>query len=97
MNLGTYIDEFTALHLASFKGNIDAIEILIEYGADPHVQNFYGLNMVHVAAQGDSAISIHYFTSLMKVDINQQDKRGSTPLHWACYANSEIALSYLLS
>ncbi len=23
--------------------------------------------------------------------------RGSTPLHWACYSQSEIALSYLVS
>ena len=29
--------------------------------------------------------------------MNKQDKRGSTPLHWACYSNSEVALSYLLS
>ena len=29
--------------------------------------------------------------------MNLQDKRGSTPLHWACYSNSEIALSFLLA
>jgi ankyrin repeat protein len=26
-----------------------------------------------------------------------QDNRGSTPLHWACYSKSEVALCYLLS
>ena len=31
------------------------------------------------------------------MDINKQDKRGSTPLHWACYSQSEIALTYLLA
>ena len=31
------------------------------------------------------------------IDLNSQDKRGSTPLHWACFRQSEIALSYLLA
>mmetsp|Transcript_15391 Transcript_15391/g.10778 ORF Transcript_15391/g.10778 Transcript_15391/m.10778 type:complete len:85 (+) Transcript_15391:1-255(+) len=31
------------------------------------------------------------------MDINFQDYRGSTPLHWACYSRSEFALNYLLS
>lgn len=52
--------------------------------------------MLHVAAQGDSASSLYLFKDL-KVNINKQDKRGSTPLHWACYSQSEIALSYLLA
>eukprot|EP00354_Favella_ehrenbergii_P011337 CAMPEP_0170456526 /NCGR_PEP_ID=MMETSP0123-20130129/4129_1 /TAXON_ID=182087 /ORGANISM="Favella ehrenbergii, Strain Fehren 1" /LENGTH=187 /DNA_ID=CAMNT_0010720029 /DNA_START=892 /DNA_END=1454 /DNA_ORIENTATION=- len=92
----TLKDRFSALHLASFKGNMDAIETLMVYGADPLAINFFGLNMLHVAAQGDSAASLYYFRRL-KLDINMQDKRGSTPLHWACYSHSEIALSYLLA
>ena len=31
------------------------------------------------------------------MDIRCRDNRGSTPLHWACYSRSEIALCYLLS
>ena len=31
------------------------------------------------------------------MDINEPDKRGSTPLHWACYSRSEFALSYILA
>ena len=50
VNDRTFHDEFTALHLASFKGNIDAIETLVANGADPMVENFFGLNMLHVAA-----------------------------------------------
>ena len=29
--------------------------------------------------------------------MNLPDNRGSTPLHWACYSQSEIALSYILA
>jgi ankyrin repeat protein len=32
-----------------------------------------------------------------RLELNQPDKRGSTPLHWACYSQSEVALSYLLA
>lgn len=31
------------------------------------------------------------------MDIRCKDNRGSTPLHWACYSRSEVALCYLLS
>lgn len=33
----------------------------------------------------------------MGLDINTPDRRGSTPLHWACFRQSEIALGYLLA
>jgi len=31
------------------------------------------------------------------LDLNVPDKRGSTPLLWACYSQSETALTYLLA
>lgn len=31
------------------------------------------------------------------MDLRSKDNRKSTPLHWACYSKSEIALCYLLS
>ena len=31
------------------------------------------------------------------MDLKSRDNRGSTPLHWACYSKSEIALNYILS
>ena len=69
VNSRTQSDQFTPLHLASFKGNMDAIHTLMEYGSDPHAINFYGLNMLHVAAQGDAAPSLFYFKQ-KNVDIN---------------------------
>ena len=89
-------EEFTALHLASFKGNMDAIRALIAYGANSHAVNKFGLNMLHVAAQGDVACSLYFFKE-KGVDLDLQDGRGSTPLHWACYSTSEVALKYLLA
>ena len=31
------------------------------------------------------------------LDINIRDSKQSTPLHWACYTRSEIAIGYILS
>ena len=46
-------DSFTALHFASFHGNLSLIRMLIKHGADIFMTNKNGLSMIHVAAQGD--------------------------------------------
>ena len=51
---------------------------------------------MHVAAQGDQPISMFFFKG-KGLDIRSKDQRLSTPLHWACYSKSEIALCYLLA
>lgn len=53
INHKTDDDGFTALHFASFRGNITLIKLLIENGADKFVKNNFGINVMHVAAQGD--------------------------------------------
>ena len=88
---------FTALHYASYKGNIEIIIKLIENGADYEVTNFRGLNVLHMAAQGNQASSLVYFKEKYFLGIHSIDEVGSTPLHWACYTGSEIAVTFLLS
>tara|TARA_B110000285_G_scaffold232015_1_gene302105 strand:+ start:799 stop:1437 length:639 start_codon:yes stop_codon:yes gene_type:complete len=68
----------------------------MENGADMYAVNLYGLNVLHLAAQGDQPLSLYYFKS-QHMDLYAPDKRLSTPLHWACFSNSEIALIYLLA
>lgn len=46
-------DSFTPLHFASFHGNLHLIRLLIKYGANIRAENRSGVNMIHVAAQGD--------------------------------------------
>ena len=46
-------DSFTALHFASFHGNLSLVRMLIKHGADIFMTNKNGLSMIHVAAQGD--------------------------------------------
>lgn len=72
------------------------IKLLIRHGADINAKNKFGINMLHVAAQGDQPISLYYFKN-KGLDLHSRDDRESTPLHWATYSKSEIALCYLLA
>lgn len=50
INAKTLDEGWTALHYASFQGNLDAIYTLIENSANIEELNYNGLNMLHVAA-----------------------------------------------
>ena len=96
VNAITYCHEWTALHFCSFSGHLNSAYSLIEHRADVFAINKAGLNMLHVAAQGDAGATLYLFW-LIGLDINQTDNRGSTPLIWACYSESETAVDYILN
>lgn len=37
-----------------------------------------------------------YLVEKMSFDINENDNRGTTPIHWAVYANNEQSVEYLI-
>ena len=88
----------TALHLASFQGNVDLIKYLIHYGGNINALTKKGLNVLHYAAQGNKPNSLVYFYLFHKneIDLEKQDKGGSSPLHWASYSSSVEFAMYLL-
>jgi hypothetical protein len=88
---------FTALHYCAYRGNIDSINKLIENDAEIEVTNRRGLNVLHMAAQGNQPNALVYFKEKYHMNIQSVDDLGSTPLHWACYTGSETAVLYLLS
>jgi palmitoyltransferase ZDHHC13/17 len=97
MNLRSIGEEgFTALHFAAFYGNIQLIELLLKHGANMYALNHQGIDMMHVSAQGDQPCSLNYFR-LRGLDVNSRDRKQGTPLHWAAFSGSELALSYLLA
>lgn len=87
----------TALHYASYRGNIDIITKLVENGAEVEVVNNRGLNVLHMAAQGNQPNALVYFKENFFMNIHSVDDLGSTPLHWACYTGSETAVIFILS
>ncbi|KAL4490786.1 hypothetical protein ABPG72_021840 [Tetrahymena utriculariae] len=87
---------FTALHFASYRGDLKIIQFLINNGADIQARNSKGLNSVHIAAQGDQPISIRYFQKIGLNTLDLDNKQGN-PLHWACFLGNENAINYLTS
>ena len=63
---------FYPLHFASFHGNVKLIKLLVRNGANIWVKNKQGINMLHVAAQGDQAYSLTYFRE-KGISINSVD------------------------
>ena len=87
---------YTAYLYASFRGNLYLMHVLETYGVDTLKTNNKKLTAMHLAAQGNSTSSIAYLHFKYDNLISQVDQGGSTPLHWACYSGSEIAVDYLL-
>jgi palmitoyltransferase len=88
---------FTALHYASFRGNVRLCEKLIENFADVDIINNNGLNVIHMAAQGNNPATLVLFKEKYKLNIETYDNVNSSPMHWAVYMGSEIAIDYLAS
>lgn len=63
-------DNFSPLHYASFNGNLEVCQMLIEAGADTQVMNKFGLTALHTAAQGDQPQTLYFFHKIHKMNIN---------------------------
>ena len=87
----------TALHYASFNGNIKILKYLIELGADLDISNNRGRNVLHFAAQGNQPASLIFFKEKYKLNLDSFDDCGARPLHWACYSNAFQAAEFLMS
>jgi len=87
----------TPLHYASYKGNLEILDLLLENGADINVVSENGQNLVHIAAQGDQPTSIVYLREKYNFNLENQDKKGSTPLHWSIFTGSAGAFKFLIS
>ena len=68
----------------------------MESGADVSVTNSSGLNVLHLASQGNYPNIIVFLVEKYEIDINSKDNKGNTALHWAVYMNSKQAVDYLI-
>ena len=96
----------TPLHYASFRGDVQIIDLLVENGGDLKKITKRQLNVIHYCAQGNKPNALMYFYLKIKENQNEsnqyqlikdKDSGGSTPLHWAVYSIAEDLLLYLIN
>ena len=86
----------TPIHLASYKGNIKIIDLLISNGCDIYVLSEKLLNVIHYSCQGNKPNCLLYYFLKYNFDFNILDKRNSTPLHWACFCSAYECVNFLI-
>ena len=60
-------------------------KLIDETKADYMQVDRFGNTALHTAAQAYSPSVLNYLVSTKGMDINSQDLKGNTPIHWACY------------
>ena len=83
------------IHVASSKGNLALVQLLIDHGANIDLTDIFGNAALHYACdKGQKDV----LALLIKVgaDIELADNRGNTPLHHACTADNLNCVNQLL-
>eukprot|EP01083_Nonionella_stella_P263680 895451_1 len=73
----------TAAYNASWKGQIDNLEVLKEIGADFTISNNDGNNCLIGAAMNDQPMIVNYLLDECKLDIDYSNDCQETALYWA--------------
>jgi ankyrin repeat protein len=75
-------DGFTALHWAAAKGDVDAVNALLEFGATPNMCSRRGHSPLSWASQSPSQRRVEIVQALLSsgADVNQVDFYNRTPL-----------------
>ena len=97
INAKTETEFLTALHYASYRGNIKIIKLLIENNADVNALSYNGLNMLHKAAQGNQPSAIVYFNKKYNMKLDSTDNDQLNALHLAAISGMDNSVIFLLS
>ena len=97
INAKTDGDNQTALHYASFRGNIKVIKLLISNYAEINALTNTGYNMIHKAAMGNKPSAIIYFNKKYNMNLEDTDENQMNALHLAVRNSMENSVIFLLS
>ncbi|CAK57481.1 unnamed protein product (macronuclear) [Paramecium tetraurelia] len=95
-------DGFTPLLMASFKGNIEIIKLLLQIGANSNIKNTAGLSVLHMSVQGDHvkasvlSLNIQLFWINQNIPIDILDYNHQTPLICASFLGSQQMVNFLI-
>ncbi|CAD8115795.1 unnamed protein product [Paramecium sonneborni] len=88
-------DGFTPLHMASFKGNLEIIKLLLQIGANVNIQTNTGLSVLHMSVQGDH-IKTSLFWINQNIPIDILDYNHQTPLICASFLGCQQMVNFLI-
>ncbi|KAK3324477.1 ankyrin repeat protein [Cercophora scortea] len=85
---------WTPLHWASSAGLSAKMRVLLSHGADPFMLSNLGASILHAASESKSAAGLGVGLEICKrypkrLDINQRNRWGETPLHVAAWDSLE--------
>ena len=87
----------TSLMVASNKGNVDAINVLLSAGADRTIKDVVGNTWIHYAVHGDCSKEVLQSIIDHGADVNITNKRNVTSLMLASKKGNVDATNVLLS
>ena len=83
--------------MASFRGNIKVIKILIANYAEINALTKNGYNMIHKAAMGNKPSAIIFFNKKYNMNLEDTDENQMTALHLATRNSMENSVIFLLN
>ncbi|XP_035683124.1 serine/threonine-protein kinase TNNI3K-like isoform X1 [Branchiostoma floridae] len=79
---------FSALHLATYRGDIDLMKLLLDHKADISLSGFGGVHPIHIACMCGNEEVVDLLLE-QGASVNAQDVVKFSPLHLACYFGHE--------
>lgn len=93
-----YLGGATPLLVASYTGNADIVNALIEAGSDIRAKDdIDGATTIHIASANGNNEVINILLNKDNTLINESDSMKDTPLHWASIKNQTDTISLLLA
>ena len=84
---------FTALHLASYSGHLEEVDLLVSHGAELDLQeSTWGQTPLHLALNFPALVQ---YLLERGADSSIKDIEGFTPLEYALYINNSQAIELL--
>ena len=86
----------TAIEVTRKSSSAQSITLLLQYKANPNIQDADGLTPLAIACQRGNFFAVDRLLRADEIDIGICDNQGSTPLHGACQFGSDKIVKLLL-
>ena len=86
---------YTPVYCSILSGNIEALNDLLLFGADPNIPNFLGETPLYLSVN-EKNLDCLFLLLKYNADCNIQTKKGNTPLHLAVQKNFGNLIQILL-